>query len=211
MFREQRRVVMKLIEEAKSNYFHEKLSSADQSAAFKTVKGLLKPDTGKQLPVARSDQHLAESFSSFFAEKVQKIRESLQHTVQPTNPFPQEVGSGIHLTSFAEVTPDCIRSIIKKSPTKSCALDPIPTWFLKDSNILEDILPQATAYINASLASSHVPEYHKTALVNPLLKKDGLDVNEFKNYRPVSNIPFVSKILEKIVVKQLVAHRKQHV
>ena len=40
----------------------------------------------------------------------------------------------------------------------------------------------------------------------PLPKKAGLDVDEYKNYRPVSNLPYVSKLIEKAAVKQLKHH-----
>ena len=46
----------------------------------------------------------------------------------------------------------------------------------------------------------------KTAIVTPLLKKTNLDTEQLKNYRPVSNIPFLSKVLEKIAVKRLLNH-----
>ena len=39
--------------------------------------------------------------------------------------------------------------------------------------------------------------------VNPLHKKPSLDRNRFKNYRPVSNLSFISKLIEKVVAKQL--------
>ena len=48
--------------------------------------------------------------------------------------------------------------------------------------------------------------YQKHAIFTPLLKKSGLDPNELKNFRPVSNLPFVSKILAKVVQKQLLTH-----
>ena len=51
-----------------------------------------------------------------------------------------------------------------------------------------------------------VPECYKDALVKPLLKKPGLDFNVLKNFRPVSNLPFLSKILEKVVLKRLTDH-----
>ena len=50
------------------------------------------------------------------------------------------------------------------------------------------------------------PAIFKKAVVKPLLKKSSLDPNELKNYRPVSNLPFLSKILEKIVLSQLLSH-----
>lgn len=43
------------------------------------------------------------------------------------------------------------------------------------------------------------PQELKAAVVQPLLKKSGLDASELKNYRPVSNLPFMSKLLEKVV------------
>jgi hypothetical protein len=67
-------------------------------------------------------------------------------------------------------------------------------------------VPTLTNIINTSLISGTVPSELKTAIVKPLLKKANLDQNVLKNYRPVSNLPFVSKILEKVVLKQLLIH-----
>ena len=55
-----------------------------------------------------------------------------------------------------------------------------------------------------------VPSDFKQALVTPLIKKKTLCRNEFKNYRPISNLSFLSKILEKIVAKRLNAHIEEH-
>ena len=48
-----------------------------------------------------------------------------------------------------------------------------------------------------------MPLCYRKAVISPLLKKPNLDVNELKNYRPVSNLPFLSKIIEKAVALQL--------
>ena len=56
---------------------------------------------------------------------------------------------------------------------------------------------------NDSLSSGHVPEEFKVAHVTPLLKNTSLDKNVLKNHRPVSNLPFVTKVLERAVAKQL--------
>ena len=42
--------------------------------------------------------------------------------------------------------------------------------------------------------------------MKPLLKKSNLDHNELKNFRPVSNLPFLSKVLEKVVLSQILSH-----
>ena len=42
--------------------------------------------------------------------------------------------------------------------------------------------------------------------MTPILKKQGLDDNDLRNYRPVSNLPFLSNILERVVLLQLQSH-----
>ena len=65
--------------------------------------------------------------------------------------------------------------------------------------------PVITEMVNLSLCEGIVPDHWKTALVLPLLKKLGLDLI-FKNFRPVSNLPFVAKSAEKAVISQLSTH-----
>ena len=57
--------------------------------------------------------------------------------------------------------------------------------------------------INSSLSLGHVPRIFKLAVIKPLIKKPQLDHNNLANYRPISNLPFMSKILEKVVSAQL--------
>ena len=64
--------------------------------------------------------------------------------------------------------------------------------------------------INTSLSTGVVPGCFKSAIVRPLLKKPGLSVNNFQNYRPVSNLPFLSKLLERVILEQLTAHMSVH-
>ena len=54
------------------------------------------------------------------------------------------------------------------------------------------------------------PFSQKSAIITPLLKKASLDPEALTNYRPVSNITFVSKLLERILAKQLHDHLSQH-
>ena len=104
--------------------------------------------------------------------------------------------TGPLLTHFQPLSAEDISKLVKVSPTKSCLLDPIPTSLLKQHT--DDLLPLITAIVNTSLSSGVVPLQFKHAAVTPLLKKHGLDPNDLKNFRPVSNLPFVSKILEKV-------------
>ncbi|KAK3530038.1 hypothetical protein QTP86_009959 [Hemibagrus guttatus] len=66
-----------------------------------------------------------------------------------------------------------------------------------------DLLPFITTVINGSLTSGHVPTVFKKARVIPILKKPALDPSDISNYRPVSLLSFLSKILEHVVCNQL--------
>ena len=109
---------------------------------------------------------------------------------------------------FQPVTEEEIRKLIVESPTKTCMLDPIPTPLTKEC--LSDPLPLITRIVNSSLCSGVVPPQFKQAVVIPMLKKPGLDPNDLKNFRPVSNLPFISKILEKVVLTQLQKHLSEN-
>ena len=72
---------------------------------------------------------------------------------------------------------------------------------------LDTFLPSLTALVNSSLSSGVFPAVFKSALVKLLKKKKkSLDQNRLKNYRPVSNLSFVSMIIEKLVLSQLSDH-----
>ncbi len=57
--------------------------------------------------------------------------------------------------------------------------------------------------INFCLVSGTVPAFLKHAVVHPLLKKPNVDVKCLNNYRPISKLPFFSKVMEKVVQSQL--------
>ena len=106
------------------------------------------------------------------------------------------------------VDEDEVRRMICVSPTKSCSLDPIPTSILKQ--VLDVMLPYMTAMFNASLLEGHLPQSQTHAIVTPLIKKPSLDPDEQKRYRPVSNLTFVSKAVERLVSHQLVEYLDEH-
>lgn len=60
--------------------------------------------------------------------------------------------------------------------------------------------------INSSLSLGYVPKAFKLAMIKQLVKKPQLDPTELVNYRPISNLPFLSKILKKAVSSQLCCH-----
>ena len=69
--------------------------------------------------------------------------------------------------------------------------------------ILPDILPFITTMCNRSLEEGWLPESQRHAILKPILKKDGLDAKDVKSYRPISNLTFISKLVERLVNLQL--------
>ena len=70
-----------------------------------------------------------------------------------------------------------------------------------------DVLPTPiTNIVNLSLKSGVFPDTLKMAHMTPLLKKPSLSKDDMKIYRPVSNLNFISKLLEKNIAKRIRSH-----
>ena len=63
----------------------------------------------------------------------------------------------------------------------------------------DTLLPVVTDIVNLSIITATVPTAFKEAVVDPILKKDSLDYELYKNFRPISNLSFISKATEKVV------------
>ena len=96
-----------------------------------------------------------------------------------------------------------VRRLIESSAKKTCILDPMSTSLV--IGCTQVLLPVLTKIINLSLESGVFADNWKCALVKPLLKKPGLDL-VFKNYRPVSNLQYISKPTERAVFNQVHDH-----
>ena len=131
-----------------------------------------------------------------------KIRESFSSSESCSMVHP--LFDPLELTVFNQVTQDEIGKIISKSPTKSCLLDPLPTFLIKEC--IDILLPLITKLVNCSLREGLVPDGFKKAVGTPLIKKASLPVEDLRNYRPLSGLSFISKLVEHIVAKQLVDH-----
>ena len=94
-----------------------------------------------------------------------------------------------------------VKDIITSFSNKTCALDPIPTHIVKANINL--LLPFISRIVRQSIATGVFPTSLKTSLVCPKLKKPDLEPDLFVNYRPIANIPFLSKVIEKSVAIQV--------
>ena len=103
---------------------------------------------------------LLTGLSLFFSDKIAKIRNLFSTSESFTLPPPPDVPN---FSCFKQVFQEEIRKIIMKSPTKSCLLDPWPTFLVKEC--IDILLPSITRLVNCSLSEGVVPDEFKKAIV----------------------------------------------
>ncbi|KAK2879923.1 hypothetical protein Q8A73_023735, partial [Channa argus] len=177
---------------------------------FSTVARLTKSHSSVEptIPLTLS----SNDFMTFFMNKIVAIRESIHQILPPkitdrsscTAVLESWIRPHSLLDCFLPIDLSEITSIITSSKPTTCLLDPIPTKLLKEALPLIDTF--ILDIINLSLETGYVPQAYKVAVIKPLLKKPCLDPGVLANYRPISNLPFISKIIEKVVAKQLCDH-----
>lgn len=149
---------------------------------------------------------MANRFCSFFTDKITNIRLSFPST-SASNIDPRGNITPI-LCDFAPVTSDSLIKLIKSKPCKTCVLDPWPSFLLIEH--LDLLVQPITRLVNKSLSQGIFPESYKNAVITPLLKKPNLPPDDLKNYRPVSNLNFISKVIERVVASQFQDHTMVH-
>ena len=162
-----------------------------------SLSGNIKP---KVLPDHENISTLVNDFNLFFTNKVTQIRANIVMSDEVNDQTLDIPSSVANMCIFHEVKEANISHIMKCSPSKSCSLDPIPTHLLLKC---ETIVSPLTKLINLSLSTGMVPKSFKHALVTPLIKNSKLESNSMSSYRPISNLMYSSKLLERCVSKQL--------
>ena len=201
----ERQKYKKMLRDAKTQIICEKVADCNRDA--KKLYSLMSYLTGTKvdnpMPEHTDEDQLADEFADFFMGKIKTIHDSLaEHPIY--NPHGPAKAS---LNQFRSVSPDDVEHIIRGMPTKSCESDAIPTSLLKE--ILPAVAPSLAKIINISLEHGIFAAAWKIAIIRPLLKKVGLDLIS-SNYRPVSNLVFLSKVLEKAVLEQFITYCDTH-
>uniref|UniRef100_A0A3B3DFR7 Reverse transcriptase domain-containing protein n=1 Tax=Oryzias melastigma TaxID=30732 RepID=A0A3B3DFR7_ORYME len=202
ILKEQLKMYNNSVKKARTLYFSNLISENKNNpkVLFKTIDILINKDfTKSSMP---SSNAACEDFADHFMGKVNAIRSSLSPVqYSGSNRSPALVLPEETLGSFVLVDAEMLGRVLSQVNTKTCLLDPIATSLFKtfygffESELLN--------IVNCSLQTGVFPSACKTAVVRPLLKKSSLDPNTLDNYRPVSNLPFLSKIIEKSVATQL--------
>ena len=196
-----RKESIKLAHKKKSEYYSKKLEG-NNKVLFSTINKLLDKESETILPDANSDYELANSFLNYFTEKIEKIRKSFK--VETDSEIPQQPVQD-KLVTFKNTTVEEVTQIVKSFAIKCSPEDPVPATLLREYS--EIYVPIWTKLVNLSLDQGSM-ECLRSAVLIPLIKQldEVTDKDCFKNYRPVSNLQFVGKLVERIVGKRLDEH-----
>ena len=206
-------LVKNTISEAKMEYYSSLVQDAgtDSGQVFQIINRLLHRKPEKLYPAFDSSTRLANQFAHFFNDKIFKIKQRLQTPSSGNTRFFSHLDNPkltCCLDEFTYTTTEELSDILKKTKLKSCVLDPIPAKVL--SSHIDVILPIVTDIVNSSLETSHVPSSFKKAALYQTLKKSVTDYEEFSNFRPISNLKFISKMTEKVVSLRLLHYLRSN-
>ena len=198
--REQRRYHF-MIKHSKQQTYCGQINDAkrDTKQLYKIANFLSGTRDEQKFPEKPASQ-LAEDFADYFYNKILNIRKLFD------NINPIEIKESVNVPRFRKLSvlsEEDVKKLILKMKTKTCELDVLPTAVLKQ--IIDKCLPSITKIVNLSLSVCIFSGNWKMAIVRPLLKKLGLELIE-SNYRPVSNLLFISKLVEKAALGQFIDH-----
>jgi len=174
----------------------------DSRQRWRVVRELLHSAKDKLVGPLIDNDALCASFSSFFATKISSLK-SLIATQISSLPLPPSdpVCDYPSLQLLEPVTAMEVFKILSSIPAKSSVLDFVPTSVLKACSPL---FSELIAYLaNLSFSQGIFPSKFKHASVSPILKKPNLDPSLPSNYRPISNLNNISKIMERLFLTRL--------
>ena len=189
-------------------YYNEKLGDckSDMAKTWKVIKSMA-PEKSTNVENRSQDElmHEADKFNEYFAnvgiESFKKSQENLDSESQDEESSmsnPNQIRFRPEPVDLSTI----ILTIKELNETNAFGSDGIPFKFIRDA------LPVVVFYIlvivNTSIVTLTFPSNWKYPHVLPFFK--GGDKNEVSNYRPISLLPILSKVLEKIVSKQLMSY-----
>ena len=190
--------ISKLVHTAKCKFHTERIALASSSKELhQIVSTLSNRHPPKILPTIYPSADLPSIFIKHFTNKAEKHRANIA-----SEHVSSRLVTGTTAATFSSFEK------VSQLTVKECILNSAPKSFL--IKCLDSILPSLTNLFNSSFASEIFPQCFKSALVTPILKKRCLDHNDLNNYRPVSNLCFIAKILEKLVLSQVSSYLNSH-
>ena len=205
-----RNTLNSLLRASKKNHYSSQLNlhKNNMKKTWQTLNSLLgrnKPtkassyftdDNGVEI---KDPKMIADKFNDFFTN----IGPSLASKIpQPDTAVLEHMSSDSISDSLFLIpctSEEVLKITLSLKPSTSCGVDGISSNFLKQ--IIPEIIDVIVHIFNCSLSTGIVPSKLKIAKVNPVFKSG--DKHKFTNYRPISILPSISKLLEKVVYTRI--------
>ena len=188
-----------VINVTRNNYYKNRLetNAGNKKVTYKIVNQLMDRDLSKNIrPSHKPDSIICEEMKTYFKEKVEKIYSDIENEAMDCKNIPtQELTpqyKGEKWEKFELIDEEMLRSVLSDLNTKECEADPIPVKLLLQC--IDEVKTILLFIINQSLQTGIFPSAAKSAIVRPAVKDYKADGNDYKNYRPISNLPYLSKI-----------------
>ena len=151
-------------------------------------------------------------FNNYFITKIADIRKEFSglesDVVLMSMPDFNVHHSHTTLSNFTPTTTDEVQQLLSKMNKTTCKLDPFCTSIIMQHS--QHFIPVYVHLINLCFSTGIFPTGFKSAVVKPLLKKPTLDYEVLKNFRPISNLTFLTKLIEKVIAERLVSHMQDN-
>src|SRR6218665_1842396 len=203
------RFTNKLINESRSSYFHSQLESAKNPRdRWRISQHLLhSKDTVNFQRSDHENQLLCSNFAVFFVNKINELKCKIARCCANLVWNDLLLDSDCSGSTFNDLPPVTyleVFNLLKSMVPKSSPMDFIPTPLMVSCS---DVFSHLIAHLaNLSFAEGCFPSCFKSALVTPLLKKPNLDPGNLSNFRPISNLNNISKILERLFLTRIRNH-----
>ena len=177
--------------------FTSALTHTNSKILFKEVKSLYLPKNNQPETSISCDD-----FSNYFSDKIINIRSTIPSVTFNFDLSPYE--TPIPLKIFDLTNENEVTSVLKSSKKTNSPSEIFPSKYYIE--FLSTLLPYIVKLINTSFTSGVFPTIFKHAYVRPILKKSNSDPDVPANYRPISLLPFLSKIIERIAATRILKH-----
>ena len=195
----------KTIHDAKRLYYERRFSSCsnDSKQTWVQINKVLKPNKPKEKiklqcdGIACNDSNdVANYFSTYFSTIPQNLSDSIP--IVHDSPFQNLVRSENSFVHFPITDDDVIRTM-SKMKSKKCAIDEVPSYLIKKCAYI--LAPVLSYLFNLSMTIGEFPKSFKVGKITPIHKSGSK--KDVKNYRPISSLPFFSKVFERIIHDRL--------
>ena len=186
-----------LFTKKKSEYLEKCFASENKPLKYSMLQQLLGKNNAVLPQSLGEPECLAKNFNAFFVKKIEAVLVSLpltnglelndSHTTTRDN-FQVSTLSYFHLL-LPKITNSTVPSDVFPTRLSKIVLTNSPDYFI--------------TLINLTLQKGYFPNQFKQGVMMPLLKKSNLDSELLSSYRPVTNLRFLSKVIEGVVFEQI--------